>query len=240
MRKIVSALAVLMLCLALLPQARAEDYPPFQGIAADVAGVLSEETIADLKTLSQRLEEETGGHVYVLTRHFLGGVSAQSYADKVFQVWDLGENDTLLLMVIGEESYALALGGLAKAALPKETRDSLMANHFRSAFQSREYDQAAGGAARALAQALAKAQGDGLNVSGLFGAEEAQQPQATPRPQSWNEMWEGMFAQQDYSEEPWDWDTEWEVEETHVNWRGILIWALVIYFLFFRKKRRRR
>ena len=41
-------------------------------------------------------------------------------------------------------------------------------------------------------------------------------------------------------EESWNWDREWNDEETHVNWRGIIIWALVIYFLFFRRKRHRR
>lgn len=239
MRKIVSVLSVLALCLMLLPAAQAEDYPPFQGIVADVAGVLGEDTVSDLKTLSDRLESAVDGHVYVLTRHFLGGASAQTYADKVFEIWGLGSNDALLLMVIGEESYALSLGALAKASLPQETRNSLLANQFRAAFLSRDYDGAASGLAAALAQALAKAQGESLNAAGLFGTEEAQ-PQSTPKPQSWDEIWEGMFAQQDYQEEPWDWSSEWDVEEYHGNWSGILIWALVIYFLFFRKKRRRR
>ena len=241
MRKTVSVIAILVMCLAALPAAQAEDYPPFQGIVADVAGVLSESAVSDLKALSQRLEDAAGGHVYVLTRHFLGGMPAQAYADKAFEIWNLGENDALLLMVIGEEAYALAMGEAVKASLPmKETRDKLLADHFRDAFLTdRDYDRAALDTARALAQAVAKAQNGELNLSGLFGTAE-EQPQSTPRPKTWDEIWQGMFAQQEYYEEPWDWGGEWEVEERHVNWRGVLIWALVIYFLFFRKKRSRR
>lgn len=237
MRKIVSVVTALVLCLLLLPAAQAEDYPPFQGIVADVAGVLSEETISDLKALSQRMEQKIGGHIYVLTRHFLGGASPQVYADKVFEIWDLGENDALLLMVIGEESYALTLGSLARSSLNKETENSLLAASFRPDFLNRNYDQAVGAFSKAWAQALARAQGETMNETGLFSDTAAQ---STPQPQSLNEIWQGMFAQNDYVEEPWDWGAEWEVEETHVNWRGILIWAIVIYFLFFRKKRRRR
>ena len=47
-----------------------------------------------------------------------------------------------------------------------------------------------------------------------------------------------MFAQDDYQEESWSWDSEWESQENRINWRGILIWGLVIYFLFFRRKNR--
>ena len=235
----VCALALaLVLCLGMtLPARAATEYPPFQGIVADMAGVLGEKTIADLTTLSERLENETGGHIYVLTRHFLGGADAARYADRVFEVWGLHENDALLLMVIGEESFALSLGSLAKTALPQETLTSLLASHFRTAYLNRQYDEAAADLAVTLGQALAKALGGTLDVSGLFGNASIQ---STPQPQSWSEIWQGMFAQDDYDEEPWNWEIEWDNEDKHINWRGVIIWALVIYFLFFRRRRRRK
>lgn len=238
MRKIVSAALILLVCLTALPAARAEDYPPFQGIVADMAGVLSEDAVKDLKELNETLENAVDGHVYVLTRHFLGGVSAQTYADQVFKVWELKENDVLLLMVVGEESYAVAAGSQAKNSLTKESLNMLLANHFRAAFLNREYSRAAGETALALAQALAKAQGTGLNVNQTPTAEET--PAATPQPQTWEEIWEGMFARNDYQEKYQDWTKDWEQEEHKANWGSIIIWALVIYFLFFRKKRRGR
>ena len=233
--RLLALLLALSVCLGAMPWARADtDYPPFQGIVADVADALSQDTANDLKTLSERLSGLTGGHIYVLTRHFLGGADAQNYAQKVFEIWNLGSADALLLLVIGEESYALALGSAAKAALPAETQTGLL-SQLRTPFLNRQYDTAVGSFAIALGQALAKNSGETLNVRGLFGNAAAP---STPRPHASGQSWQGMFAQDDYSEEPWD--SDWQYEETHVNWRGILIWGLVIYFLFFRRKKRRR
>ncbi len=48
-------------------------------------------------------------------------------------------------------------------------------------------------------------------------------------------------SREDYDEKYWqNWQNEWRYEETSINWRSVIIWALVIYFLFFRKKRRNR
>lgn len=237
MNRLGALILALALCLSLALPVRAEtEYPPFQGIVADMAGVLSDRTIEDLKALSGRLEEETGGHLYVLTRHFLGGAQASQYAQRVFEVWGLNDQDALLLLVVGEDTYALALGAWAKQALPQETQTSLLANHLRTAYLARQYDAAVADFALNAARSLAKAAGETLNVAGLFG--QAAAP-ATPQPQSIHEIWQGMFAQDDYTEDPWNWEYEWEYEDTHINWRGILIWALVIYFLFFRRRRRR-
>ncbi len=237
MDRVFALLTALVLCLGALPWAQADtEYPPFQGIVADMAGVLSEETAADLKTLSDRLEDVTGGQIYVLTRHFLGGANAQEYARKVFEVWGLGDQDALLLMVIGEENYALHVGSLVNSWLSAEVRNNLLANSFRTSFiTDRNYDKAAADFSVALGQALAKATGGTLDVSGLFGRAALS---STPQPQSWNEIWQGMFAQDDYQDDSLNWVSEWEKEESHINWRGLLIWGLVIYFLFFRRKNR--
>ena len=244
MRKIVSAVLILLLVTAALPGARAEDYPPFQGIVTDMAdGVLSEDAVKELKELAEKMEAAVDGRVYVLTRHFLGGASPQSYADQVFKAWSLKENDALILMVVGEEAYAVAMGDLAKNSMTKESVDMLMANHFRAAFLNREYSRAAVEAAQTLAQALVKAQGG--TASALLGQEEMQQPQSIQ--DSWDTIWEkakqsqeNMYAQNDYQDESKDLNQIWEQEEHKTNWRTIIIWILVIYFLFFRKKRRGR
>ena len=236
MRRIAVFCLACAVCLAMLPMARGEsEYPPFQGIVADMAGVLGEQTIEDLKTLAERAESQGLGKLYVHTRHFLGGADAAEYAQRVFEGWSLQENDALLLLVIGEESYALALGSAARVFLPAESQTSLLANHFRSAYLERKYDQATADLAVSLEQMTARSLGQTLDVSGLFGRAAIQ---STPQPQSIDSIWQGMFAQDDYQEDPWNWDNEWEYEETHINWRGIFIWALVIYFLFFRRKKR--
>ena len=245
-RRVWAIVIMLSLCACCLAPVQAEtEYPPRpEGAVADLAGVLGESAVKDIGTLSGRLTEAVSGSVYVLTRHFLGGVDAQQYADKVFEVWGLKENDALLLMVIGEESFALSLGSGMKAKLSAEERTGLLATHFRTPFLNRQYDEAAADLAVSLSQAMAKAQGKTVDVTGLFG-QSAISAQATPKPQSASDFWSNMFARDDYdatensNDQIWQsWQSERRSEETRINWRSVIIWALVIYFLFFRKKKR--
>ena len=246
MTRILAFVLALMLCAGLAVPAFAETkYPPRpQGTVADLAGVLGEQTIADMETLNTRLNTAAGGKLYILTRHFLGGVNASNYAKKVFDVWSLDKNDALLLMVIGEETSAIALGSAAEKAVPNDTQISLLANHFRNAFLARKYDEALADVTVQLGQTLAKAKNQTLDVTGLFGQTVLQ---STPQPQTTDDWWYGMFARDDYdaresdNDKFWqDWQNKWHYEETRINWRSVIIWGLVIYFLFFRKKRRHR
>ena len=244
--RILALALALMLYIGLAAPACAETkYPPRpQGTVADLAGVLGEKTISDMETLNTRMTTAAGGSLFVLTRHFLGGVNATTYAKKVFDVWGLGTNDALLLMVIGEETSAIALGSAAEKAVPNDTQISLLANHFRNAFLARKYDEALADVTVQLGQTLAKAKNQTLDVTGLFGQTVLQ---STPQPQTTDDWWYGMFARDDYdaresdNDKFWqDWQNKWHYEETRINWRSVIIWGLVIYFLFFRKKRRHR
>lgn len=235
----------LALCFAAVSLANAEtEYPPRpDGTVSDLAGVLGEKTLEDLEALNDRLDSSAGGRIYVLTRHFLGGADAQQYADQVFKVWSLEEGDALLLMVIGEEEFALSLGADSKNALSTESRNTLL-GAFRNTFKARQYDEALANLTVSLGQAMAKAKGNTLSDTGLFGTAAIQ---STPQPQTVDDAWYGMFARDDYDarensdEVFWeDWQNTWQTEETRTNWRSVIIWALVIYFLFFRRKRRNR
>ena len=116
--RILALALALMLCLSLTAPAFAETkYPPRpQGTVADLAGVLGEKTIADMETLNTRMNTAAGGSLFVLTRHFLGGVNANTYAKKVFDVWGLGTGDALLHALAagaaerGQRSLNLGLG----------------------------------------------------------------------------------------------------------------------------------
>ena len=234
MNRVFALLTALILCLSAVSLARAEaDYPPFQGIVSDTAEVLSDSTRADLRTLSDRLEDACGGHLYVLTRHFLGGANAQQYAQQVFATWNLGDTDVLLLLVIGEKSCALATGSFYQSV--PDVADMLNnknAAGYINQFRNRAHDEAVAGLAVALGQRMARAVDEELNVYGLFGKAA---PSATAQPQSWSDMY-SMFAQGEYED-----DSRYEPDVgSGFNWRGLLIWGLVIYFLFFRRKKRLR
>lgn len=237
MRRMQSLLLALICCLLFLPLAAAENQAPApQGAVTDWAGVLSRDTWEDAAALSQRLEKAVGGKIYIVTRHFLGGAEALEYGQYLFDAWELGEMDGLLLMVIGEEKYALVLGNKAQTLLPPESQTALLAHHFRTPFLNRDYDAAVAGLTPALGEHLARAAGKKIDVSGLFGESALA---AVPPSSGWSDLWNGMFAQVAEEEES-DWAAEEAREETRSNWRTVIIWGLVIYFLFFRKKKRRR
>ncbi len=244
MRKIVAWIAVMLLCVGLMLPAQAESaYPLSQGIATDLADVLSESTVRDLKTLSERMNNAGLGKIYVVTRHFLGGTDAADYAQALFSAWKLEDKDVLLLLVIGEEAYALQAGAQAQTALSRDTQTSLLATHFRAAFLDRKYDEATADAVTQLSAVLAKTQGTTVSTAGLFGVSASSQQQPAAKPQlssdaSLSSVWESMFSTDDYAQEDqWPLDDRYS-SRSSFNWRGWLIWGLVIYFLFFRKKRK--
>ncbi|MBQ9265079.1 MAG: TPM domain-containing protein [Clostridia bacterium] len=236
MRRFVSIVAVLLLCAALILPAQADtQYPSSQGAVTDLANVLREDTVKDVAILSERLHNATLGNFYVVTRHFLGGTDASVYAKALFDAWNLDDEDVLLLMVIGEEKYALAVGSAAKAGLSADTQTSLLASHFRSHFLNRNYDEAVADLSAQIAQALARAEGETINVSGLFGTAAIQ---STPAPATGSYQWgNSYFSLEDFEDEDWPIDIEYSSHSAHFNWRGWLIWGLVIYFAFFRKKK---
>lgn len=244
MRRMMAVLFALMLCLGACVPGRAEtQYPLSQGIVTDLAEVLGEDVTWDLKTLAQRMNDEGLGSIRVVTRHFLGGTDASVYAKALFDAWGLGDEDVLLLMVIGEESYAMEAGAAARAALSNDTRTSLLATHFRNAFLQRKYGEAVWDVSVQTCAALAKAAGVTVSVSGLFGASAVQNAPAKPQIGSSSgsvsqSVWDSMFSTQDYEDDStWPLDARYS-SRSGFNWRGWIIWGLVIYFVFFRRKRK--
>lgn len=163
--KMMKWLVCLLVCALMFTSAVAEA-PASQGAVTDLADVLSAETASDMETLSQRLQKVTGGKLYVLTRHFLGGQDVNTYGQEVFEAWKLGKNDALLLLVIGEETYALIQGSEAQKNLSSgDALRTFLSNNLSAAYRARNYDQAVGNCMTAYARKMA---GGNFNVSGLF------------------------------------------------------------------------
>ncbi len=244
MRKTAILLCALVLFCAL--PASAAEYPASRGAATDLAEVLSGETIEDLQTLSERYDDAVGGKLCVLTRHFLGGEDVYDYAKGLFSAWALGEYDALLVLVVGEETYALQLGDGAADALPSESRAVLLGSHFREKYLSRDYDGATGDLMTRLAERLAGARGESLSAAGLFGAAGSKSggtdSAAAGNGGNLSDLWNGLFssAYETADVEAVDENTfEREDEKTGFSFKRLLIFAIIIYFIFFRKKRRR-
>lgn len=237
-------IALLLLACLLLPSAAAAEeyrYPALQDTATDLAGVLDDATLRDIRTLSERMEQSFGGRLYIVTRHFLGGADAGEYAKGWFEQVGLGERDALLLLVIGEDNYALTLGSEARRLLPADVQTGLLAASFRVPYLKREYAAAVGLFAAAYGEAMGRAAGKTISTSGVFGRSSAQ---ATAAPQTWADFSDDMDAMRQsffrQEETQSEWKNQQTKEETKTNWRTIVIWGLVLYFLFFRKKKRNR
>lgn len=219
-----------------------------QGTVADrtLMSVLDEQTTQDLETLSQRLNQLTGGSVYVLAVDFLNKTSPEDYARAVFSQWGLQSNDALLVMAVGDHSRALTGGSDALKVLDQITQDRLFGRYFDASFQSLEYSRAAAGLAQAAAQELAKPKT--LDVSGLFGsfAQAAltdKEPEKEPAQAAQNNSGEGNASLNHIVNTVLNnvqQLNESKASSRQFNWRGVLIWGLVIYFIFFRKKSRKR
>lgn len=175
MRKKISLfLCVLLFASLLFTTASAVSYPEKTRYALDSAGVLSEATISDINLLNERLDDEANANIYVVTRHFLGGKDASQYADELFSAWNLGRSDALVLMVIGEDSYAISFGDTVRKALQGEAEAMLMGTYFRSPYLSRSYDGAVASLLPELAKKMAEAKGEKISLTGLFGKTEEQ------------------------------------------------------------------
>ena len=100
----------LMLALVVLPLGAlaAVRMPARRGAVPDDADVLSAQTAADLTEYAELLsdsDDSIGLHVAIV--HFLDGLDAQTYADQLFDKWDLDSRD--LLVLVAAISSAISL-----------------------------------------------------------------------------------------------------------------------------------
>lgn len=205
------------------------------GHVADVTmmGVLDAKTTADLETLAERTQKATGGSIYVAAVDFLNQTNADEYARTLFEQWGLKDRDALLLMAVGDGHRSLALGSALRASLDQTALDRLFGRSFDSLYAAQQYSQAAAG----LIQAGAKELSPATDVSGLFSTFSDATPAPTQKPQASagtnaDFVKSILTSVREMSES--------KASSHHFDWRSILIWGLVIYFLFFRKKKRKR
>ena len=163
----------LCLCLLLIPAVAlgAVRMPEQQGSVTDAANVLSQQTTADLSTYAQRVAEETELGLHVALVHFLDGAEVQSYANTLFDLWNLGSDDLLLLGAAGEDSFAAVMGSKAQKTLGAANAENLLytSSEFSTLFRTQRYDEALAAYCTALNELIAKQTGESIRMDGLFG-----------------------------------------------------------------------
>ena len=246
MRRIVSC-AVILLLLLLTSVSYAVTYPVQRGNVNDDADVLSDVTIKDIETLNNRFDDV---RFIIVTRHFLGGADVQNYCDSLFNAWNLNENDLLLLLVIGEERYAVTAGVGVTTALPSDGINTLLSSKLRKAFiQDRDYDGAVGSFILGTASQVARTNGTILNTAGLFGTETQTQSSGLNSGSSLfttnltGNWWNSFFSNGEVEEYEFTEPSSYTLHETDEDGSGfsfgkvLLIAIVVLFFIRTRAKR---
>ena len=135
---ILSLMLVLVSTLA-LADAR---MPASRGTLTDDADVLSNDVGNAIVEYVSDVESETGVKMHVAIVHFLDGVDAQTYANQLFEKWELDDQSVLLLCAAGEDTFATAMGKKAENKLSKQNMDNLMytSSDFSNAIAEQAYD----------------------------------------------------------------------------------------------------
>lgn len=169
-----------------------------QRVVYDDASVLSESLEADIKALNEKAED-MDVRFAVVTRHFLGGADAQAYCDRLHSEYPDNGDLVLLLLVIGEERYAVTAGEQVLKAVSLEQVNTLLSGKLRSTYlEERDYDGAVGQFFLAMAEQVARAKNVTLRTSGLFGTEKqaAADEEKNTIFDNWNgQWWSGFFAE---------------------------------------------
>ncbi len=137
MKKFLSLLVAALL-LAGAVAALAED----QLVVHDTAGVLDSAITQRVIELNEETKSSLGIQLRVITKHFLGGSQAAAYANEARMAYEDADDIILLVMVIGEERYAISIGPEAALLISQESASNILASAFRQPFLNRDYQGA--------------------------------------------------------------------------------------------------
>ncbi len=115
---------------------------PANGAVLDVAGVLTDETVARILDQNKALAP-VGAQITVVTVDVLGGKSAGEYAAGLWDSWALdGEhkNGVLVLLAVGEGQYHLLQGSAIASDLTDQTLADCAWTYLEHDFASGDYD----------------------------------------------------------------------------------------------------
>ena len=120
---LVIAMALLFL-LTLTPIIQAASFPKPVGdiYVQDFAGLLNKEQVAEINQFARNLDDATGAQIAVLTIDTLDGEDIQSFSNRAFREYGLGDadkdNGVLLVIAIDDRDMRVEVGYGLEGALP--------------------------------------------------------------------------------------------------------------------------
>lgn len=107
----------------------------------DQALVLIPALTAEIDAFNLQLRLAADFEISIITRDFLGGKNVSTYTNQALKSLDSSGN-LLLVMVIGEDAYEVALGSNAQKHISHEKVERLLSDTFRVPFLRRDYNEA--------------------------------------------------------------------------------------------------
>lgn len=240
MKKLFCAVAaVVLLCAAALPAMAAARMPECRGALTDDADVLSAQTAKDIAAYAEMAQDEADAHIYVAVVHFLDGLDAKTYAAELFQKWNLGDDDWLILGAAGEDSFAAAMGEDVQKKLGVSNAENLLytSSAFGDQFKRQQYDAAFGSLFVALNTLLNKQYGTDMELGGLF--KSAQAPSATAQPASQSagdyssRLWEQVLGSIDeHTADYQQYQTQRQDSDNGIGVGGWIILIILVMIIF--------
>lgn len=200
MKKWICGILSLMLvfsCTAALAAAR---MPQSRGALTDDADVLSSSVSAAVAEYAKTVEDQVDVNVHVAIVHFFDGLDAQTFANRLFEKWDLGREDLLLVCAAGEDTFATALGSEVESELGKQNVDNLLytSSEFSAHIARQEYDVAFAKYFAAFNDLINKRYEENVSLpktlaaAASLNAVEEQDPQTMGLGGLWNQITSGV------------------------------------------------
>lgn len=228
----------LMMALILLPLTAFASVrmPAQRGTVTDDANVLSMQTVNDVTEYAALLSDAAEIEMHAVIVHFLDGLDAQTYADRLFEKWSLGSDDLLLLVAAGEDSCAASMGSKAADTLGKANAENLMytSSAFSSLLRSQQYDAAFNAYFTALNTLVEKQTGSTIRLGTMFGSRPTPETAVDFGSELWRDV---MTALEDSGEELREEFERHEQEEEGLTAGGWIV--LIVLFVIIMKQSRK-
>jgi len=156
------AFAAALLALSLLaPLASAAALPALTGRVVDAAHLLDSSTKADIESKLASFEAKSSDQVVVATIDSLGGEDIESYANRLFRAWGLGQkqenNGILLLVSKGDRKVRIEVGYGLEGVMTDAASKLIIEDTILPAFRQGDFS---GGISRGVDDILAVLSGD--------------------------------------------------------------------------------
>jgi len=160
-------------CLAL-------EIPKLEGRVMDLAGIFSSTAAAAMAAESERLEQENGAQIAVLTIPSLEGQPLEDYSMRVVEAWKLGredrDNGVLILIARDDRKIRIEVGYGLEGVLPDALCGRIIDNAMKPAFREGDFS---GGSQRAVEMISGLVRGD-PEASAALPETSANAPEAAP------------------------------------------------------------